>query len=132
MVRLIKILWILLSVLIAIWGALMGGEAQIIAIYLIGLLTMPLGLVLYVFASFTIGALTKSNPESYGSVINIVICLLAIFAGYIQWFIFLPKIYNRMRHEKSPKLWGLLMVCLVAIVYGLYRFYIHAFPSQRL
>lgn len=52
--RVIKILWVILCVVIAVWGGLGGGDAALVATYLLGLLTMPTGVLIYVLGSLAI------------------------------------------------------------------------------
>lgn len=133
--RVVKILWIVLCIGIMGWGLFVGADAILVATYLLGLLTMPTGLLMYVLCAFVIGVFAKENPNigiTYDHITSLVGYFLAISAGYIQWFILLPKIVDRMKKEKTLKIWGLAAVGLIAILYGLYRFYIHVFPNSNL
>lgn len=129
--RVIKKLWVILCVVIAVWGVLGGGDAPLVATYLLCVLTMPTGLLIYV-----LGSLVVKEAPSIGitsdQVSTLVLHALAISAGYIQWFVLLPKLVRRMKSEKRPVVWSLVIVGLIGILYGLYRFYIHVFPSSSL
>lgn len=129
--RVTKILWIIFCVLIAVWGVLGGGDAPLVATYLLCLLTMPTGLLIY-----ALGSLAIKEAPSIGIASDhagtIVIHALAILVGYVQWFVLLPKLVSRMKSEKKPLVWSLVIVGLVGILYGLYRFYLHVFPSSSL
>lgn len=131
MVRIIKALWLVLCISVATWGLSVGGEANTVAIYLIGLLTVPSGLIIYVLGALILNVLSNSNPSLHDFVINFVMYSLAISAGYVQWFVLLPKATNRLKREGSPIKWGLLALGLIIVLFGLYRFYIHVFPSQH-
>jgi hypothetical protein len=122
----IKILWVILCVVIAAWGVLGGGDAALVATYLMGLLTMPTGLLIYVLGSLAI------KDVHGGHAGTVVVHALVVLAGYFQWFILLPKLVRRMRSEKRPAVWSLVFVGLVIIVYGLYHFYLHVFPISNL
>lgn len=114
---------------LSIWGIQMGGDAVLVATYAIGLLTMPAGLIIYVVGSLIFSVTPKADS---GLGASLMVHALAIFAGYFQWFVLLPHIVNRMRRERSPVLWGLALVVLSVVLYGLYRFYNHVFPADHL
>lgn len=133
--RVVRILWLVMCVGIVAWGVLQGGDATLVAAYLLGILTMPTGLIIYVLGSLAMGFFAKENPSigiTYDHASSPVIFILAILAGYIQWFALLPKLVRRMKNEKTPAAWGLVIVAFIAILYGLYRFYLHVFPSSNL
>lgn len=128
MLRVLKVVWLLCGICILIWGMQSSNETKLVAIYLIGLLTIPSGLVIFILGSLFSNLLRQSNTD-LGIAFDFVIYSSAILMGYIQWFVILPKIIKRIKHEKSTKVWGLFLIALIGIAYGLFRFYVHIFPS---
>lgn len=95
MQNIIKVIWLFLSIAISIWGVGSGGDANIVAIYVLGLLAFPLGLVVYVGGTFVLNLISYSNASvgiTYEVQINILMYFLTILVGYFQWFVFLPKV----------------------------------------
>ena len=130
--RVIKVLWLILCISLAAWGTSAEGEANIVAIYFVGLFTAPAGLVIYVLGALILSTLSNSNSSLHDFAVNFVVYSLAISAGYSQWFVLLPKITERLKSERSPIKWGLVALSLIVVFWGLYRFYVHVFPSQHL
>lgn len=128
---LIKVLWTISCVFLAVFGLSQsyegspeGGIASAIALIF---LTMPLGSIAILGLPSLASLLWVPNISYLGS---IVIYATMIGLGYWQWFVLLPKLVRRMKHERSPKVWGVVFFGLIAILYGLYRFYNHAFPNS--
>lgn len=124
--RVIKTSWVILCAIIAVWGVLGEGDAPLVGTYILCVFTMPTGLLIYVFASLAM----KDAPGDH--VEACIVHALVILAGYMQWFVLLPKLVHRMKREKSFWIWGLLIVSSIGILYGLYRFYLHVFPDSNM
>lgn len=137
MIRIFKIstvtTWLFICLIVAYLGISQshGGnpEAGLAPAIIISILTAPSGLVAQIVLVFLIHLIGGSNV-SIGLAGDILIYAAMIGAGYFQWFVLLPKGITRMKHERSLIAWGLVVVGLVAISYGLYRFYNHVFPTS--
>lgn len=133
----IKVLWLIICVSLALWGILAGNDADIVAIYLIGLFTLPSGLLVFIIVSFLFSVISKYDSSfgvTYNSVISALVFMLAIMVGYFQWYVLLPRLIKKIKNERSKKVWGVMFFSLGAILYGLYWFYFHvnqvsAWPS---
>ncbi len=82
-----KILWLAVCGSIAGWAMIGGGDASIFAIFLIGLMTMPAGLLVYVLASLALGTsvLEESGMGAPSeSLIHLGVFLSAIFLGVVR------------------------------------------------
>ncbi|MBX2987049.1 MAG: hypothetical protein KF802_04045 [Bdellovibrionaceae bacterium] len=119
----IKYLWISLCIILIAIGTYMGGETELVALYGLTLLTLPASIIAMVLLFPLIGV-----NSSLGAILSYSLMLLF---GYIQWFVLFPRALNRMKAERSPMLWGLVLLALLAVLFGLYRFYIHVFPSHH-
>lgn len=126
--RIVKILWAFLFVVVATWGVLGEGDAGLLAIYLMCLLTIPLGILVYVLGSLAINE-TSSAWVTPDQTSVILLHTFAFLTGYIQWFVLIPKLFRRMKNEKRPRSWILLLIIFLVSLYGLYFFYIHVFPA---
>lgn len=128
-----SVVWLFICVFLSIFGLSQsyggnpsGGIAPGLLLYI---LTLPFGFILD-------SILLSIIRRIYGAEVNIslawgmLLYACMIMAGYIQWFILWPKLVRRMKHERSPKVWGVVIIAFFAILYGLYRFYIHAFPNS--
>jgi len=120
--KVVSIVWLLICISLAVLGVSQshGGnpEGGIAPAIFVTFLTVPLGLI----PMLGLPAIWGSN-SSIGLVGDILMYAAMIGIGYWQWFILLPKLIRKIKHEKSPKALGLVLVVLIAILYGLYRFY---------
>lgn len=106
MAKIIKSVWLLVCIAVAIWGTLAGGDADIVAVYILGALTFPIGLIVYVIGSGVLGLFAKADPNfgvSYDFAISVVMYSLTILAGYWQWFNLLPKCLAQFRKWRASK-----------------------------
>lgn len=104
MIRYLKIAWVCLAGLVALFGLTAGGDASILAIYVLGALTLPLGLGVYVLGSLMLMMLNKTDPNFgviFETAINIIMYSVTIAAGYFQWFVAVPKLVSKIRHKKQ-------------------------------
>lgn len=127
-------IWILLAVVVVGWGSwltsLGGSEATMLPYVLLMVLGAPSAIGVFYFAGdvglwiASIGHLPEAPVWS-----NYIVFLLMLAVGYLQWFVFLPIVFNRMKNKRSPAIWGLVLIGLMAMSYGVYRFYIQIFPG---
>ncbi len=104
---LIKLLWILLNLSIAIPyfnGGEYSGEYQLGFIMLMTIITMPagtivqvlLGLIFFLFDSIV------TYSETVGLFQSLIIWVFMTIAGYYQWFYLIPKIYMKIKgHSRT-------------------------------
>lgn len=133
--RLLSLFWLATCFLLGGFGVYQthsgnpeGGVAPAI---LIGFLTAPIGILIFVA-----WAAIAEVASSFGTIISLksdaFIYFAMIGAGYWQWFVLLPKLIGKLKQNRSPAAWGVAAIFLLAILYGLYRFYHHVFPSSHL
>ncbi len=93
------IVWLLLNIMVFIYGTYLrqiDPDGAIVFIYLMYIISFPLGLVIpFVFACIDkcIGYNINTHYDSFPILIDIIIPWILFFiAGYLQWFILIPKI----------------------------------------
>ena len=100
----LKCVWLLLSVL-AVLSLFMPGSAGIIAAIILLVLYLPLS----VAANWTFGTfLNLLHVHGWGSdgdaqwlAVNVVLMLLLSGVGYLQWFVFFPRLWKTFRLRKG-------------------------------
>ncbi len=95
----IKFLWLFLNILTLIYGIYLRSiapDGAVIFIYLMYIISFPLGFLVpfaFVCIDKCIGYNINIYYNSFPILIDIVIpWILFLMAGYIQWFVLIPKI----------------------------------------
>ena len=99
-----KVIWIFLNIIVLLLGLYLrtiAPDGAIVFIYLIYFISFPIGLIVpFIFIYLDIYFNFNIYYESYPILIDIFIpWIVFLIAGYIQWFIIIPKIKNYLKKK---------------------------------
>lgn len=102
----LSILWLALAVGFSIFGLYYGGEHNVAAAIILLILSSPAGYIAFAVTALLISFFEKFSPGfsgHYDLAIGITGNVLAILLGYLQWFVLVPKLFEKFKKWRSSR-----------------------------